>query len=190
MTASVSGTGVRLTWSPSTDNVGVAGYTVNRGSAAIGSTALTTYTDTTAPIGQRVSYTVTAFDSAGNRSGASATVSATMTADLVAPTAPSGLTAVAGTRQVTLGWTAASDNVGVSQYYVFRDTHKLALLGNVTGYTDTALVTGTRTSTRSTRSTPRATGADPLPRWPPPHAEARVWAALVPSGAPSPMGHM
>ena len=27
---------------------------------------------------------------------------------------------------------------------MFRDTHKLALLGNVTSYTDTRLVTGTR----------------------------------------------
>jgi len=147
LAASSSSSGVRLTWSPSTDNVGVAGYTVNRGGTDVGSTAGTTFTDTTAPIGQQVSYTVTAYDAAGNRSDPSDSVTATRTtttSDTVKPTAPTGLTAVAGTRQVTLHWTAATDNVGVAQYYVFRDTHKLALLGNVTDYTDTGLVTGTR----------------------------------------------
>ena len=39
----------------STDEVGVAGYTVNRGGAPIDSTAQTTFTGATAPVGQRVS---------------------------------------------------------------------------------------------------------------------------------------
>lgn len=41
-------------------------------------------------------------------------------ADTQPPTAPSNLTATAGKRKVTLGWTASTDNVGVTGYQVWR----------------------------------------------------------------------
>jgi hypothetical protein len=144
LAASLSGSGVRLTWNPSTDDVGVAGYTVNRGGVPIGTALVPSYTDATAPPGQQV-YTVTAFDAAGNRSEVSGSAGVTVpSTDVVDPSPPSGLTAVAGTRQITLGWNAASDNVGVARYYLFRDNLKYLSLGNVTGYTDTGLTAGRR----------------------------------------------
>ncbi|MET0998754.1 MAG: fibronectin type III domain-containing protein, partial [Marmoricola sp.] len=66
------------------------------------------------------------------------------TVDRTPPTSPTGLRATPGTRQVTLTWTAATDNVGVDRYYLFRGNSKYRLLGNVTSYTDTGLTTGTR----------------------------------------------
>jgi hypothetical protein len=42
--------------------------------------------------------------------------------DTQAPTTPSGLTATSGTSSVALSWTAATDNVGVSVYDVYRST--------------------------------------------------------------------
>src|SRR5262249_19786947 len=42
--------------------------------------------------------------------------------DTQAPTAPSGLAATAGTGSVSLSWTAASDNVGVALYDMYRST--------------------------------------------------------------------
>ncbi|WP_166459365.1 fibronectin type III domain-containing protein [Amycolatopsis pithecellobii] len=67
---SVASTSVSLAWSPSTDNTGVTGYTVYRNGSAIGTTngATTTYTDATVSAGTSYTYTVDAFDAAGNHS--------------------------------------------------------------------------------------------------------------------------
>lgn len=47
------------------------------------------------------------------------------------PTAPSGLAATAiGSNRIDLGWTAASDSVGVSAYKLYRDGILFAILGN------------------------------------------------------------
>lgn len=62
---------VTLTWSPSTDNIGVAGYEVFRNGSKIATVITATYTDHTATTNVSYSYTVTAFDAAGNRSAAS-----------------------------------------------------------------------------------------------------------------------
>ena len=69
---------VALSWTASTDNVGVAGYRVYRGGAEIASVGATTsYTDTTVAGGTTYSYTVRAVDAAGNLSDPSNTASAT-----------------------------------------------------------------------------------------------------------------
>ncbi|MGK4584861.1 cellulose binding domain-containing protein [Kitasatospora sp. HPMI-4] len=74
----VSGTGpgaVTLGWNPSTDNVGVAGYHVYEGSTVVAST--TTGTSATVSgllAGSSHTFTVTAYDAAGNESAQSASV--------------------------------------------------------------------------------------------------------------------
>ncbi len=102
----ITGYTVRLTWAAASDNVAVTGYTVYRAGVAIGTTTgATTYTDATAPPGKTYAYTVRANDAAGNLGASSASVSATLPADTVKPTAPSGLKAVAGaagTRRIAL----------------------------------------------------------------------------------------
>jgi hypothetical protein len=72
LTASTTAS-VALNWNPSTDNTGVAGYTVYRDGVAIGTTAtgVLTYTDYFVDLGQTYTYTVDAFDSAGNHSALS-----------------------------------------------------------------------------------------------------------------------
>jgi hypothetical protein len=70
-------TSVSLSWTASTDNVGVAGYRVLRGGSQVGTTTGTTYTDTGLTPGTAYSYTVRAYDAAGNTSGASTAVSVT-----------------------------------------------------------------------------------------------------------------
>ena len=144
----VSGFTVKLTWKASTDNVSVTGYTVYRAGVAIGTTTTAlTYTDSTAPPGKTYAYSVRAKDAAGNLSLASTAVSATLPADKTAPTAPTGLAATsgaAGTRRVTLIWKAATDNAGVTSYYLYRGSAKYKLLGNVLTYADTGLTAGTK----------------------------------------------
>lgn len=65
---------VDLSWTASTDNVGVTGYTVYRGGSSIGTTANTVYSDFTAVANTGYSYTVDAYDAAGNHSAQSSAV--------------------------------------------------------------------------------------------------------------------
>ena len=58
-------TRVQVSWTASSDNVGVAGYRVNRNGAQLGTSSSTTYTDSH-PLRGTNSYTVYAYDAAGN----------------------------------------------------------------------------------------------------------------------------
>jgi FG-GAP-like repeat len=72
---------VVLNWTASTDNVGVTGYTIYRGGTkltTVGGSTLT-YTDTTVARLTTYSYTVDAFDAAGNHSAQSAAVQISIT---------------------------------------------------------------------------------------------------------------
>ncbi|MGU3646435.1 DNRLRE domain-containing protein [Microbacterium sp. C23T] len=84
---------VTVTWTASTDNVGVTGYTVYRGTAAgftaddssrLADVTTTSYGDSGRPTGTWY-YKVTARDAAGNVSAASAAASATITPPAVPP---------------------------------------------------------------------------------------------------------
>ncbi|MET7968805.1 discoidin domain-containing protein [Micromonospora sp. NPDC005305] len=132
---------VRLTWTASTDNVGVTGYDVYANGTlrtSVGASTLT-YTDTQ-PAGSTVSYYLRARDAAGNQSTPSNTVTRTgNTGDTTAPTAPGNLAYTQpASGQVRLTWTASTDNVGVTGYDVYANN---ALRGSVSGttltYTDT-----------------------------------------------------
>ncbi|MFC4122865.1 fibronectin type III domain-containing protein [Nonomuraea zeae] len=65
---------VTLSWTAATDNVGVAGYRIYRGATEAGTSATTTFTDTGLSPATSYTYTVKAYDAAGNTSAASAPV--------------------------------------------------------------------------------------------------------------------
>jgi chitodextrinase len=134
-------TSVDLRWSAAKDDVGVARYYLFRNNAKyqpLGN--VTSFTDTAVTPGTRYIYKVYAIDAAGHWSRSSTRAAATP--DQTAPTAPTGLSATAGTNQATLSWSAAQDDVGVAKYYLFRDNAKYRALGNVTTFTDTRLTSG------------------------------------------------
>ncbi|WP_078901150.1 glycoside hydrolase family 48 protein [Actinacidiphila yeochonensis] len=140
---------VSLTWTAATDNVAVTGYNVYRGSTLAGSSTTTSFTDTGLAGSAQYSYTVKAFDAAGNLSAASSAVTATTTAgsgDTTPPSAPTNL-AVSGTTAtgVSLTWTAATDNVGVTGYDVYRGS-TLAGSSTTTSFTDSGLTAATQYS--------------------------------------------
>jgi hypothetical protein len=88
------------------------------------------------------SYTVAACDAAGNCSAQSnaAVVMTPAAPDTQAPSVPGGLTAVAvSPNKINLTWTAATDDVGVTAYKVYRYGTLLANLGNVVTYGDSGL---------------------------------------------------
>ncbi len=144
LSASPGNTQVALTWLAATDNVGVRGYRVYRNGTLVGSPTGTSYNDTGLTNGTSYAYTVRAIDAAGNLSAASGSATAAPFApvDTTAPTAPASLIATPGNTQVALGWAAASDNVGVTGYRVYRGG---TLIGSpaTTSYLDGGLTNGT-----------------------------------------------
>jgi chitodextrinase len=75
--SNISGTGLNLAWSPSTDNVGVKGYDVFKGGTAIAQTSATNATVSGLSCASTYSFAVDAFDAAGNHSAKSAPLSVT-----------------------------------------------------------------------------------------------------------------
>lgn len=73
----VSSSQINLSWNASTDNVGVTGYRVYRGGTQIVTTTATSYSNIGLSASATYSYTVAAYDAAGNNSATSTTASAT-----------------------------------------------------------------------------------------------------------------
>jgi parallel beta-helix repeat protein len=133
---------VELSWRQATDNIAVTGYRIYRDGARIGSVegaASTSYADPTVLPSRTYAYTVTALDAAGNESDPSAPATVT-SSDTVPPSAPAGLTAApVSDIQINLGWTAASDNVAVTGYRIYRDGSALPVAtvgGSTTTFAD------------------------------------------------------
>ena len=113
---------VSVSWGAATDDVAVLGYRVLRNGSQVGEVATTSFQDTTATPATIYSYSVVAYDAAGNVSAPSASATVTTAPDTTAPTAPTGLAATAqGPGRVDLTWAAGTDNVRVAGYDVLRD---------------------------------------------------------------------
>ncbi len=145
----VNSTQVNLNWAASTDNVGVTGYTVYRNGTSVGTVSGSTlnYSDTTVSPSTTYSYTVDAFDLAGNHSAGSTPFGVTTPAppDSQAPSVPTNFSLVAGSStQVDLSWGASTDNIGVTGYSVYRGGSLLTTVsGSTLTYSDTSVVAGT-----------------------------------------------
>jgi hypothetical protein len=90
---------VNLAWTAATDNVKVTGYNVMRNNVYIASTPVASYSDTTVVPGVTYSYTITAYDAAGNISGVSSSVLITVPT-IISPISP---TPVSGTSSLLWG---------------------------------------------------------------------------------------
>jgi chitodextrinase len=193
-------TEVRLSWRPSIDNVGVAGYTLYRDGEEVGSVegTDTTYTDTDVQPRSTYEYAVDAFDEAGNRSRPSRAVSVTTPSeeDRRAPTPPENLEAEAlGPTEVSLSWSASEDDVAVQGYTVYRDGDEVATVEGTT-YADTGLEPETEyvyevqafdaAGNRSDRSDPVTVPTPPAPDEKAPTAPAGLTARITRTPAPGP----
>ncbi len=136
---------VALAWNGSTDNVGVAGYRVKRNGVQVATTASTNYVDSGLAPSTAYSYTLSAYDAAGNQSANSPALIAStgQPLDTIQPTAPLNVAAQANSpTSVAVTWAAATDNVGVTGYYVLRGGVTLAFVTG-TGYIDATATAGT-----------------------------------------------
>jgi chitodextrinase len=137
---SQTGTTVDLVWDAATDNVGVTHYNIYRDGGFISSESSTNHTAVGLTPATSYDFQVSAVDAAGNESDLSA-VRTVMTLDTLEPTAPGTPTLDSKTAEtVSISWTAATDNVGVTDYNIYRDG---GLAGTVTApttsFTDTGL---------------------------------------------------
>src|SRR4029077_13924848 len=73
----VSSSQINLSWTASSDNVGVSGYRVFRNGAQIATTSATSFANTGLSPSTTYTYAVAAFDAAGNVSAQSSPASAT-----------------------------------------------------------------------------------------------------------------
>nr|WP_238553045.1 fibronectin type III domain-containing protein [Paenibacillus alvei] len=134
-------TSVSLSWTASTDNVGVTGYTVSYGTQSVSVSNPNAVISGLAP-DTNYTFTITAKDAKGNQSAASTplkvkTDPAGSGGDTTPPTAPGNLQVTGkSATSVILSWSASMDNVGVTGYTVSYGTNAV----NVTD--TTATITG------------------------------------------------
>ena len=143
---SKTSTSASLAWTASTDNVGVTGYQVFRGATLVGTSTGTTATVAGLAPASTYSFTVRATDAAGNLSVASSALLVTTDAastDTTPPSTPTNLGSLLKTStSISLAWTAAMDNVGVTAYQVFRGATQVGMPTGTT-FTDTGLTAAT-----------------------------------------------
>jgi fibronectin type 3 domain-containing protein len=125
LTATPSPTAVSLTWSASSDNVEVTGYRILRDGELVSLTSSTTYVDADVPADSVHTWAVQAVDGSGNLSAPSPSV--TSVRDTIAPSTPDNLRVTSvEPGAIGLAWDAATDNVAVSAYQLYRDGTVLA----------------------------------------------------------------
>ncbi len=158
LTLSVSGTQISLTWTASTDNIGVIQYSVERSTSAttgfnqIATPSINSYTNTSLSASTTYYYRIRAQDAAGNLSAYSSIRHARTTQTIIdtqAPSIPNGFIATGGDGQIVLTWTASTDNIGVTQYSVERSTSATTGFNqiatpSINSYTNTGLGVSTR----------------------------------------------
>jgi hypothetical protein len=161
---------VMLKWAPSTDNVDVAGYAVYRAGVQVGTSATTTYTDSSLAANTSYGYVVSAFDAAGNKSAKSAT---TTVKTLPPPPPPVDIltNSVSNLKatSATINWTANVAATGSITYKtgnttktVTDNTAKTSHAQNISSlvknsvytYTITAKANGTTDTVSGTFTTP------------------------------------
>lgn len=130
---------IDLTWKASTDDFAVSAYKVYRDGTLITTLGnVAGFSDTGLSASTDYAYAVAACDAAGNCSAQGATASARTQGipDSQAPSVPTGLIATADSpSQITLAWTASTDNLGVAAYKIYRSGTLTATVGNVTSVT-------------------------------------------------------
>jgi chitodextrinase len=129
-TTGATPTSVSLDWNAASDDVGVTSYGVYRNGTKMADAVLTAHTVSGLFCGTSYTFAVDAADAAGNRSAQASVSGSTAPCplpDTTPPSTPSGLAVTASTQtSVSLDWNAASDDVAVTSYGVYRNGTKVA----------------------------------------------------------------
>nr|WP_299381506.1 fibronectin type III domain-containing protein [Allomuricauda sp.] len=143
--SNITETSTDLSWSASTDNVGVTNYEIFQDGVSIGNSGVNTNFNVTG-LTPNTSYDFTVFaeDAAGNTSTVSNTETVNTLADSQAPSAIVDLSSANTTDTTTdLSWSASTDNIAVTNYEVFQDGVSIANTGTTTNFNVTGLTAET-----------------------------------------------
>lgn len=163
--SAVSSTQINLSWTASTDNVGVTGYKVFRNSSQIGTSGSTSFSDTGLSPSTLYSYTVAAYDASGNTSAQSTSASATTQAAASSPGTVNDLSvSVVSSSVLSITFTQVDDGTGQPAKYdvrissptiswgsassVSQGTASTPLIGTSIGSSMTKTITGLLPSTQ------------------------------------------
>jgi chitodextrinase len=141
----VSASQIDLSWNAPNTNVLFAGYRIYRDGVEVGTSASPSFNDTGLTQNIQYCYTASAYDAFGNESGPSNQNCARTESsdDKEPPTTPTGLEAQAmSSSQIDLSWAASTDNVGVTEYRIYRDGDQIGT-STSTSYSDTGLTQNT-----------------------------------------------
>lgn len=146
----VSGTSTtaNLSWTASTDSVGVAGYHILRDGVKVADTVQTYFRDTGLIQNTTYTYTILAFDLAGNVSPPAITSITTING--TTPNPPANFTgkAVSG-KEISLSWAAPPGGIPISSYLLYRGmsptslTQLIQVHGTTTSFNNYYLTPGT-----------------------------------------------
>ncbi len=113
---------IGLSWTAATDNVGVTGYDVYANGVLKGTTTSLTFTVSGLSAGTSYSLYVKAKDAAGNSTNSNTISVTTPTAPDITPPSAFVVNSTSSTSgSISLSWTKATDNVGVTGYDVYVD---------------------------------------------------------------------
>jgi hypothetical protein len=180
-------TTITLIWQGSE---GASSYNVKRSTVSggpytsLGSTATLSYTDAAAAAGTTYYYVVSSVAPGGE----SANSAATSASRVVAPLAPTNLTATAGNRQVTLAWVASA---GAASFNVKRATapggpYTQVATSTAASFTDTLLTNSTTyyyvvTAVNAAGESANSAQVSATPSLPPPTTFG-TWTDVTPAG--------
>jgi glucose/arabinose dehydrogenase len=155
-TSNINTNSLTLSWTTSTDNVAVIGYDVYQDGVKINPSNITGTSYNVSQLLPATTYGfyVKAKDAAGNQSASSTTLNVTTASpDIIPPTQPLNLSAaVISQTGFTLRWSAATDNIGVTGYEIYRNGVKInpspitGLSYNLSGLTPATIYTMTVTA--------------------------------------------
>ena len=140
MVTAASTATLSLAWNAASDNVGVSGYRVFANGVEVGTTASTSYAVITPAAA--TTYTVSAYDAAGNESGTGGQAAITWPGyDSTAPTwsvaSPTLRVVTQSSNKWTLAWDSATDNLGGLAYRIYTTTGKLVATTSSTSWSGT-----------------------------------------------------
>lgn len=140
---------INLSWTASTDNVGVTGYEIRNGGSLITTVSQATLSYQITGLTPSTVYNninVTARDAAGNGT-ASNTISVTTDAapvDTTPPSTPVISSSTITSASISVNWTASTDNVGLANYQVYLNGGVVNTVSTATlSYTYTGLTPAT-----------------------------------------------
>ena len=136
-------TTIDVSWTASTDNVGVTGYNVYVNDVLTAQTANTNITISNLAPNTSYAFAIEAKDIINNKSPKSTVVNASTSQDTQAPTVPTNIVAsnISGT-SFKISWTASTDDTAVTSYDVFVDATFKATTSDL-NYTVTGLANTT-----------------------------------------------